>query len=88
MLDPKAKLGHLAQVLEVLRHSDTTLAIADGEQKILEDPILKVSITLIAEVAGGLMKILRGPEGSVSNINIQCQTSSRSTNRWLWLSWC
>lgn len=37
MLNPKLELGHLTQVLEVLRHGDAPLAIRSWQEQVLED---------------------------------------------------
>ena len=85
MLDTELQLGQLSKILEVLRLSDLSgvLRILDGLEKITEDGVRQLAVAVAAEVASSLMDVLRSPEGTVCNINIECQASAWLTNRGL-----
>ena len=50
---------------------------------VTEDGVGQLSIAILAKVASSLVNILRGPEGTVGNINIDSQASAWLTNRGL-----
>jgi len=81
VLDTELQLGQLAQALEVLGLSQNTLVRFNWLQKIAEDGVGQLAIAFAAEVTGSLVNILRGPEGTVGNINIDSQASAWLTNR-------
>ena len=80
MLDTELQLGQLAQALEVFRLGQT-LGGSNRLQEITEDGVRQLAIAFAAEVTSSLMNILRGPEGTVGNINIDSQASAWLTNR-------
>ncbi len=85
MLHSKLQLSQLSKILEVLRLSDLTgvTSVLDRLEKITENGVRQLAVTVAAEVASSLMDVLRSPEGTICNIDIECQASAWLTNRGL-----
>jgi hypothetical protein len=85
VLHSKLQLSQLSKILKVLGLSDLTgmLGVLDGLEKITEDGVRQLAVTVAAEVASSLMDVLRSPEGTICNIDIECQASAWLTYRGL-----
>ena len=85
MLHSKLQLSQLSKILEILRLSDLAgmLRVLDGLEKITEDGVRQLAVAVAAEVASSLMDVLRSPEGTICNIDIERQASAWLTNRGL-----
>ena len=85
MFYSKLQLSQLSKILEILRLSDLAgmLSVLDGLEKITEDGVRQLAVAVAAEVASSLMDVLRSPEGTICNIDIECQASAWLTNRGL-----
>lgn len=85
MLHSKLQLSQLTKILKVLGLSDLTgmLSVLDGLEKITEDGVRQLAVAVAAEVTSSLMHVLRSPEGTICNIDIECQASAWLTNRGL-----
>jgi hypothetical protein len=64
---------------------NSSLGILDRLEEVTEDCVGQLTVAVTAEVAGSLVNILRGPEGTIGNINVESQASAWLTNRGLGL---
>jgi hypothetical protein len=85
VLHSKLQLSQLTKILKVFGLSDLTgmLSVLDGLEKITEDGVRQLAVAVAAEVTSSLMHVLRSPEGTICNIDIECQASAWLTNRGL-----
>jgi len=86
MLHMKSQLLHFAQVLEVLRHSESTTLHLNRKKLLSKNLVIKVAIAILAQVTSSLVNILNSPEGTVGNVNIESESGGWSSNRRLWVT--
>jgi hypothetical protein len=71
MLDAKLELSQFAEILKILRLGDNScLGVLNRFKQITEDGIRQLTVTFTTKVASSLVNILRSPEGSIGNINV------------------
>lgn len=88
MLDRETQLCHLSEILEILRLGSSATFQCNGEQKISEGHIIRITIARAAKVTSGLVNILSSPESAVGTVDIDSQASTLPTGRWIGLMVC